>query len=129
MTPVEIDLMSQLVGEKLRGRTGGSVASSGHCPDLCAAALRATVLGYFYHFIVMFEAVFILTTVDAGTRVARFLMQDMLGRIRSALLIATTLDPGVWLASIWWSSSGAASCITGTISTLWPLAWALPISC
>ena len=82
MTPVEIDLLSQLVGEELRGRTGGfGLAGSRHRDDLWPAADAKALLGYFYHFVVMFEAVFILTTVDAGTRVARFLVQDILGRL------------------------------------------------
>jgi len=79
-----------------------------------------TLLGYFYHFIVMFEAVFILTTVDAGTRVARFLMQDILGRVDDRFS-RHDFVPGVWLASILVVMFWGGFLYTGTISTLWPL--------
>ena len=68
----------------------------------------------------MFEAVFILTTVDAGTRVARFLMQDMLGRV-DPRFSRHDFGPGVWLASILVVIFWAGFLYTGTISSLWPL--------
>jgi carbon starvation protein len=121
MTPVEIDLMSELVGEKLRGRTGGSVSLAAGFAQIFAELPRArALLGYFYHFIVMFEAVFILTTVDAGTRVARFLMQDMLGRL-DARFARHDFVPGVWLSSILVVVFWGGFLYTGTISTLWPM--------
>lgn len=121
MTPVEIDLMSQLVGEKLRGRTGGSVSLAAGIAQIFAQLPGArALLGYFYHFIVMFEAVFILTTVDAGTRVARFLMQDILGRVDSRFS-RHDYAPGVWLASILVVTFWGGFLYSGTISTLWPL--------
>lgn len=121
MTPVEIDLMSQLVGEKLRGRTGGSVSLAAGIAQIFSQLPGAkALLGYFYHFIVMFEAVFILTTVDAGTRVARFLMQDILGRI-DPKFSRHDYTPGVWLASILVVTFWGGFLYSGTISTLWPL--------
>lgn len=121
MTPVEIDLMSQLVGENLRGRTGGSVSLAAGIAHIFYALPGAkSLLGYFYHFIVMFEAVFILTTVDAGTRVARFLMQDILGRLDSRFSRHDFL-PGVWLSSILVVALWGGFLYSGTISTLWPL--------
>lgn len=121
ITPVEIDLMSQLVGENLRGRTGGSVSLAAGIAQIFAQIPGATrLLGYFYHFVVMFEAVFILTTVDAGTRVARFLVQDVFGHIDPRFSKHGFL-PGVLAASalvvLFWSGF----LYTGTISTLWPL--------
>jgi carbon starvation protein len=121
MQPVEIDLMSQLVGENLRGRTGGSVSLAAGIAQIFSQLPGARqLLGYFYHFIVMFEAVFILTTVDAGTRVARFLMQDILGRVEPRFL-RHDWTPGVLI------SSGVVVLLWGwllyfgTISTLWPM--------
>ncbi len=67
--------MSRLIGEDLRGRTGGSVSlAAGMAAIVMQLPGARALLAYFYHFVVMFEAVFILTTVDAGTRVARFLV-------------------------------------------------------
>jgi carbon starvation protein len=121
MTPVEIDLMSQLVGENLRGRTGGSVSLAAGMAQIFAQLPGArALLGYFYHFIVMFEAVFILTTVDAGTRVARFLVQDVLGRF-DARFARHDFRTGVWVASLLVVALWGGFLYTGTIATLWPL--------
>ena len=119
--PVEIDLMSQLIGENLRGRTGGSVSLAAGIAQIFSQLPRArSFLGYFYHFIVMFEAVFILTTVDAGTRVARFLVQDVLGRVDERFQ-RHDWQPGVWVASILVVAMWGGFLYTGTITTLWPL--------
>ena len=121
MQPVELELMSQLVGENLFGRTGGSVSLAAGIAQIFAQLPYARqFLSYFYHFIVMFEAVFILTTVDAGTRVARFLMQDLLGRI-SPRFHRHDYTPGVLLASLLVVTMWGGFLFTGTISTLWPL--------
>jgi carbon starvation protein len=79
---VEIAALSQQVGERLVGRTGGGVALAvgmasvfGKIPGLTG------LLAYWYHFVIVFEALFILTAVDTGTRVARYLMQDALGKV------------------------------------------------
>ena len=78
------------------------------------------LLAYWYHFIVMFEAVFILTTVDAGTRVARFLAQETLGRF-DARFLKHDWKPGIYSRRGWSSSPGARFLRTGSISTLWPM--------
>jgi carbon starvation protein len=121
LTPVELQEMSRLIGEDLRGRTGGSVSlAAGMAAIFAQWSGFKQLLGYFYHFVVMFEAVFILTTVDAGTRVARFLMQEVLGRA-DARFLRHDFAPGVYLASglvvLFWAGFLA----TGTIQTLWPL--------
>lgn len=121
MRPVEIDLMSQLIGENLRGRTGGSVSLAAGIAQIFSQLPGArTFLAYFYHFIVMFEAVFILTTVDAGTRVARFLVQDVLGRLDGRFQ-RHDFKPGVWVASLLVVAMWGGFLYTGTITTLWPL--------
>jgi carbon starvation protein len=80
----------------------------------------AKLMGYWYHYIIMFEALFILTTVDTGTRVARYVLQELVGKVykpfsNSAWLpgnvVATTLVVSAWGYMIW----------TGSISTIWPL--------
>jgi carbon starvation protein len=122
MTPIEIDLLSQLVGEELRGRTGGSVSlAAGIATIFGQLPLLKALLGYFYHFVVMFEAVFILTTVDAGTRVARFLVQDILGRIVSPRFARHDYAPGVWVASGLVVVLWGGFLYFGTIATLWPM--------
>jgi carbon starvation protein len=119
--PVEIDLMSRLVGEELRGRTGGSVSlAAGYATVFAQLPWARALLGYFYHFIVMFEAVFILTTVDAGTRVARFLFQDLLGRV-DPRIGRHDFMPGVFLISALVVMLWGGFLYSGTIGTLWPL--------
>ena len=120
--PVELDLLSRLVGEELAGRTGGSVSlAAGIATIFGQLPVFQKLLGYFYHFIVMFEAVFILTTVDAGTRVARFLVQDILGRTISPHFARHDNAVGVWLSSGIVVALWGGFLYFGTIATLWPL--------
>jgi len=122
IAPVELDLLSRLVGEELRGRTGGSVSlAAGIATIFGQLPIFQKLLGYFYHFIVMFEAVFILTTVDAGTRVARFLVQDILGRTVSPRFSRHDDALGVWLSSGVVVALWGGFLYFGTIATLWPL--------
>src|SRR4029453_18932576 len=75
---------------------------------------------YWYHFAIMFEALFILTTIDTGTRIGRFLMQEFMGRVspelgkstsRTGGLVASGIIVGGWTYFI----------LTGSISTIWPM--------
>ncbi len=118
---VELDAIAAAIGEQLRGRTAGSVSLAVGLAEIFAKLPGArTLLSYFYHFIVMFEAVFILTTVDAGTRVARFLAQDMLGHV-SPKFRRHDWWPGTLLASGLVVVCWGAFLKTGSISTLWPM--------
>jgi len=116
--------LSQQIGERLQGRAGGAVSLAVGMSQIFAGlpGLRH-LISYWYHFAIMFEALFILTTVDTGTRVARFLVQEMVGRAHPALakfgksdwmpgaLASTTLVCLGWVALVW----------SGSIATIWPL--------
>ena len=75
--------MAQDVGEKtLLSRTGGAPTLAVGMSQILSGFLGGqTMMGIWYHFAILFEALFILTTVDAGTRVARFMIQDMVGSV------------------------------------------------
>ena len=118
---VHLERMSSAVGEELAGRTGGAVSLAiGMAEIFRGLPFMNQLLGYWYHFAIMFEALFILTTVDTGTRVARYVLQELMGKVHRPLadqksiagnLIATTLVVGSWGYLIY----------TGNISTIWPL--------
>ena len=82
MHTVNLDMFSAEVGEKLAGRTGGAVSLAvGMAQIFKGLPGMKTLTGYWYHYAIMFEALFILTTVDTGTRVARYVMHELLGKV------------------------------------------------
>ena len=120
--PVELPELTRLVGEEtLQGRTGGAVSLAvGMANILRQIPGMGHLMAYWYHFAIMFEAVFILTALDTGTRVARYLFQDMLGRVWAPLGSTTNV------AAV--AGVGALVCIawgfltaTGSVETIWPL--------
>jgi carbon starvation protein len=113
--------MERMTGESLVGRSGGAVSlAAGMSLILSAIPGMKHLIGYWYHFAIMFEALFILTTVDAGTRVARYILQELL-KVVHPKLGSSTWMPAVLL------SGGAISFLwgylvyNGDISTIWPL--------
>jgi carbon starvation protein len=125
--PVDLSQVERMVGnESLRGRTGGAVTLAVGMSFVFSDALAWTglpiggIMKYWYHFAIMFEALFILTTIDAGTRIARFLLQEALGKVfprfertdfLPGALLATLVVTGGWGILIW----------AGSISTIWPM--------
>ena len=109
------------VGEKVEGRTGGAVSLAvGMAMIFSALPGMSGLLSYWYHFAIMFEALFILTTIDSGTRVGRFLMQEALGRVY-APFARTDWMPGAYIATGLMVSSWGYFVYTGEIGTIWPM--------
>jgi carbon starvation protein len=77
-------------------------------------------MSYWYHFAIMFEALFILTTIDAGTRIGRFILQEMIGKIYKPFGQADWL-PGNLIASLLIVSAWAYFIYTGSVSSIWPM--------
>lgn len=118
----EIDRLQQESGEKnLRGRTGGAVTLALGIAKIFDGipGLRG-LMKYWYHFAIMFEALFILTTIDTGTRVARFLVGEFGGRFYRKLEQPNWL-PGSIVTSVLVVTAWAAFIWTGQISTIWPM--------
>jgi carbon starvation protein len=122
LQPREIDRLEQESGEKnLRGRTGGAVTLAlGIAKIFSAIPGFGGFMKYWYHFAIMFEALFILTTIDTGTRVARFLVGEFGGRFYKKLEEPNWL-PGSVVTSLLVVSGWAAFIWSGSISTIWPM--------
>ena len=84
--------------ESLVARTGGAPTLAVGMAEIFAGAFGNSLKAFFYHFAIMFEALFILTTVDAGTRVGRFMLQDTLGNIWKPIG-RVSWKPGLWFTS------------------------------
>jgi carbon starvation protein len=121
-TESNLAALTQQVGEeRLAGRTGGAVSLAvGMAQIFSAIPGMSGLMSYWYHFAIMFEALFILTTVDTGTRVARFMMQETLGAFYKPFAKTDWL-PGAIIASLLAVVSWTYLIWQGTISTIWPL--------
>lgn len=120
-TESNLTQLSAEVGEKIAGRTGGAVSLGVGMAQIFSAIPGLNgLMSYWYHFAIMFEALFILTTIDAGTRIGRFVLQEMLGKVY-APFGRTNWLPGNLLASFLIVFCWGYFIYTGTVSTIWPM--------
>ena len=121
MVPVHLPELGRAVGEQLQGRPGGAVSLAvGMSYIFSSIPFMKHLAAYWYHFAIMFEAVFILTAVDTGTRVGRYMLQEMLGKVWPRFEEKKWM-PGILFTSGIFTLSWGYLVYTGEISTIWPL--------
>jgi carbon starvation protein len=120
-TQSDLPNLQAQVGEQIAGRTGGAVSLAvGMAQIFSAIPGFSSLMSYWYHFAIMFEALFILTTIDAGTRVARFILQEMFGKVYKPLGRNEWLPANLFASAIVVFAWGYFI-YTGSISTIWPM--------
>jgi carbon starvation protein len=121
----DLPRLSEATDEVVAARTGGAVSLAvGMARIFANLPGMQGFLSYWYHFAIMFEALFILTTIDTGTRVGRFILQEMLARSRRPA-VARMGD------AAWWPAAAASTLVivlgwawlisSGSIATIWPM--------
>jgi carbon starvation protein len=120
-TVSDIPRIEAQIGESITGRSGGAVSLAvGMAQIFSSIPGLNSLMSYWYHFAIMFEALFILTTIDAGTRVARFILQELLGKFykpfgRTNWLPGNLITSGI-VVFFW-----GYFIYTGSVSTIWPM--------
>ena len=126
-----IQMYEQNTLESLRGRTGGAVTLAvgmAHIFDQAAARMwvggeksLTAMWKYWYHFAIMFEALFILTTIDAGTRIGRFLLQEIAGRTIHPKLAQTGWWPSAWISTALIVLGWVYFISSSSMAAIWPM--------
>ena len=120
-TQTNLIQLSSEVGETIAGRPGGAVSLAvGMAQVFSSIPGLSGLMSYWYHFAIMFEALFILTTIDAGTRIARFILQEAMGKIYEPFGRTSWL-PGNLITSLMVVFAWGYFIYTGTVATIWPM--------
>ena len=121
MAVQNLPALAEAVQENIQGRPGGAVSLAvGMAYIFSSVPFMKHLMSYWYHFAIMFEAVFILTAVDTGTRVGRFFLQEMIGEFIPKFN-EKRWWPGIILTSALFTGAWGYLVYTGDISTIWPL--------
>lgn len=121
METVNLTQLAAQVGEQVAGRTGGAVSLAlGMAQIFSGLPGMKHLIDYWYHFAIMFEAMFILTTIDTGTRVARFVVQEFIGKAIPSFARTDWL-PGTLISTALVVLAWSYFILTGSITTIWPM--------
>jgi carbon starvation protein len=127
LAPGQMEALAASMGESsLLARTGGAPSLAVGMAQIFAGAFGNSLVAVWYHFAIMFEALFILTTVDTGTRVGRFMFQELAGHVwapmgRTSWYPATIIASAAIVASWGWFLVQGVTDPLGGINSLWPL--------
>jgi carbon starvation protein len=117
----DLPALERQVGESLAGRPGGAVSLAvGMAKIFSSLPLLKGLMGFWYHFAIMFEAMFVLTLIDTGTRVTRYMLQEVGGMVVPSLRQWQGLAPALLFSALATASWGYFVW-TGTVSTIWPM--------
>ena len=117
----DLPALSQGANEVVAARTGGAVSLAISIARIFSGlpGMRS-LIAYWYHFAIMFEALFVLTTIDTGTRIGRFLVQELVGRAWPKFAV-TSWMPGALMSTAFIVAGWSYFILTGSIATIWPM--------
>jgi carbon starvation protein len=122
MKTVNIDQLQTLVGIDIHHRPGGAVSLAVSMAYIFSSIGGLShLMGYWYQFAIMFEALFILTTIDTGTRVARYILQDVIGTYIWAPMKRTYWWPGIFMCSTSVTVCWGYLLYSGDVASIWPM--------